>query len=297
MKTLTRYLLISFIATSGLLASSFSIAKSAIWQVSKGDEYIYLAGSIHILPSKELPLPTEFNQAYKLIDTLVLEADVPAPSDSSAQLTLLKALSYQAGETLSSKLTEKVKQQLKLQLNSYGMHLYELDSFRPFMVSLLIMSLELQKQQLLGEGVDSYLAKLAKQDNKKIAYLETLAFQLNLFKQLGNEDENTFIESLLAQVSDFQQLYVEMLYAWRNGDMQAMAQLTTLPLKQRDPLTYEMLIKQRNLTWLSKIERYFTNHQKELVLVGAAHLAGEDSLLGLLKNKGYAIKQLNTDEE
>ena len=128
----------------------------------------------------------------------MLEADVPAPSDSSAQLTLLKALSYQAGETLSSKLTEKVKQQLKLQLNSYGMHLYELDSFRPFMASLLIMSLELQKQQLLGEGVDSYLAKLAKQDNK-IAYLETLAFQLNLFKQLGNEDENA-IESLLAQV-------------------------------------------------------------------------------------------------
>ena len=88
-----------------------------------------------------------------------------------------------------------------------------------------------------------------------------------------------------------------MLDAWRNGDMQAMAKLTTLPLKQRDPLTYEMLIKQRNLTRLSKIERYFTNHQKELVLVGAAHLAGEDSLLGLLKNKGYAIKQLNTDEE
>nr|WP_282658493.1 TraB/GumN family protein [Pseudoalteromonas shioyasakiensis] len=44
------------------------------------------------------------------------------------------------------------------------------------------------------------------------------------------------------------------------------------------------------LTWL-------TDQQKELVLVGAAHLAGEDSLLALLESKGYVIAQLNADEE
>ncbi|WP_288344458.1 TraB/GumN family protein [uncultured Pseudoalteromonas sp.] len=297
MKTLTRHFLISSVAASSLLTSGFGAAKSAVWQVSKGDDYIYIAGSIHILPPKELPLPLEFNQAYKQVDTLVLEADVPAPSDSSAQLTMLKTLSYQAGETLSSKLTAKVKQQLEEQLNRYGMKLSEFDSFRPFLVSLLMTSLELQKQSLLGEGVDSYLTKLAKQDDKELAFLETLAFQLHLFKQLGSQDESAFIESQLAQISHYQHHYAALLDAWRNGDMQAMNTLTIMPLKEHDLLTYNMLIKQRNLTWLSKIERYFTNHQKELVLVGAAHLAGDDSLLGLLKNKGYAIKQLNTDEE
>lgn len=297
MKTLTRHLLISSIAATGLLISGFGAAKSAVWKVSKGDEFIYVAGSIHILPPKELPLPDEFNQAYKQADILVLETDVPAPSDSSAQLTMLKTLSYQAGETLSSKLSAKVKQQLEEQLAQYDMKLSELDSFRPFMLSVLIMSLELQKQQLMGEGVDSYFAKLAKRDKKEVAYLETVAFQLDLFKQVGNQDENAFIESLLTQISSYQALYIAMLNAWKNGDMQAIDELTLMPLQEHDPNTYQMLIKQRNLTWLGHIENYFTNSQKELLLVGTAHLAGEDSLLGLLKNKGYVIKQLNTGEK
>lgn len=296
MKQLTQ-LLLSTIAASCLLTTSICNAKSAVWQVSKGDEFIYIAGSIHVLPPKELPLPAEFNQAYKQTDTLVLEADMPAPSNSSAQLTMLKALSYQTGETLSSKLSATVKKQLEAQLTQYDMQLSELDSFRPFMVSLLMMSLELQKQQLFGEGVDSYFAKRAKQDSKELAFLETLAFQLHLFKQLGSQDEDAFIQSQLAQVSSYQALYSAMLDAWRNGDMHAMNELTIMPLKQHDPLTYQILIKQRNLSWLNHIEDYFTDQQKELVLVGAAHLAGEDSLLALLESKGYVIAQLSADEE
>jgi len=296
MKQLTQ-LLLSTIAVSCLFTTSICTAKSAVWQVSKGDEFIYIAGSIHVLPPKELPLPAEFNQAYKQADTLVLEADMPAPSNSSAQLTMLKALSYETGETLSSKLSAKVKKQLEAQLTQYDMQLSELDSFRPFMVSLLMMSLELQKQQLFGEGVDSYFAKRAQQDSKELAYLETLAFQLHLFKQLGSQDEDAFIQSQLAQVSSYQALYNAMLDAWRNGDMYAMNELTIMPLKQHDPLTYQILIKQRNLNWLNHIEDYFTDQQKELVLVGAAHLAGEDSLLALLESKGYVIAQLSADEE
>lgn len=289
MKQLTQ-LLLSTIAASCLLTTSICNAKSAVWQVSKGDEFIYIAGSIHVLPPKELPLPAEFNQAYK-------QADMPAPSNSSAQLTMLKALSYETGETLSSKLSATVKKQLEAQLTQYDMQLSELDSFRPFMVSLLMMSLELQKQQLFGEGVDSYFAKRAKQDSKELAFLETLAFQLHLFKQLGSQDEDAFIQSQLAQVSSYQALYSAMLDAWRNGDMHAMNELTIMPLKQHDPLTYQILIKQRNLNWLNHIEDYFTDQQKELVLVGAAHLAGEDSLLALLESKGYVIAQLSADEE
>ena len=296
MKQLTQ-LLLSTIAASCLFTTSICTAKTAVWQVSKGDEFIYIAGSIHVLPPNELPLPAEFNQAYKQADTLVLEADMPAPSNSSAQLTMLKALSYQTGETLSSKLSATVKKQLEAQLTQYDMQLSELDSFRPFMVSLLMMSLELQKQQLFGEGVDSYFAKRAKQDSKELAFLETLAFQLHLFKQLGSQDEDAFIQSQLAQVSSYQALYSAMLDAWRNGDMHAMNELTIMPLKRHDPLTYQILIKQRNLNWLNHIEDYFTDQQKELVLVGAAHLAGEDSLLALLESKGYVIAQLSADEE
>ena len=226
---------------------------------------------------------------YLLVLPVVCILEVTWHRLSSAQLTMLKALSYPAGETLSGKLTAHVKQRLEEQLNRYDMQLSEFDSFRPFMVGLLMMSLELKKQSLFGEGVDSYLTKLAKKDSKKLAYLESLAYQLHLFKELGSQNENAFIESQLTQISRYQHDYIAMLAAWRNGNMRAMNELIIMPLKEHDPHTYQILIKQRNLNWLNHIEHYLTDQQKELVVVGVAHLAGEDSLLALLKNKGYEI--------
>ena len=42
---------------------------------------------------------------------------------------------------------------------------------------------------------------------------------------------------------------------------------------------------------LPQIEQHLRNQESTLVLVGAAHLAGEHGLLAQLKSKGYRLKQ------
>lgn len=268
-------------------------AQSSVWQVSKGDDNIYIGGTLHILPSDQMPLPAEFEFAYKQSDTVILEAKMPDPTDSQAQMSLLQTLSYSNGETLSEKLSPAVKAQLETKLAEFGVSLNELNSFRPFMVSVILMSMELQKQQLIGDGVDAYFAKRASKDQKTQQYLESLEFQLQLFKEMGENSEDKFIKSNLEQLEDYASLFDGMMKAWRSGDTESLNELVVLPMRKDDPATYDKLLTQRNHNWLPKVKAMFGNDQQELVLVGAAHLAGEHNLLALLADEGYSITQLD----
>ena len=78
-----------FIAAS-LIAINFisftAQAQSSVWKVSKGNDHIFIGGTVHILPPSEFPLPTEFAVAYNKSDSIVLEAKLPDASDTNFQM-------------------------------------------------------------------------------------------------------------------------------------------------------------------------------------------------------------------
>ncbi|MCQ8879287.1 TraB/GumN family protein [Pseudoalteromonas shioyasakiensis] len=279
------------------LLSLSAVAQTSVWQVSKGDDSIYIGGTLHILPKEQIPLPKEFEYAYNHADTVLLEAPMPDPSDTQAQMNILTTLSYKDGELLANKLTPEIEQKLETKLAEFGANINELNHFRPFMVSVILMSMELQKQHLIGEGVDAHFVKRANTDGKTLSYLETLDYQLQLFKQMGENSESQFIENNLAQLSNYAELFTSMTAAWRSGNTKQLNELVVKPLQKNDPDTFNKLLKQRNYNWLPKIEALFGNQQKELVLVGAGHLVGEYNLLTLLNEQGYSVTQISQQDE
>jgi uncharacterized protein YbaP (TraB family) len=52
------------------------------------------------------------------------------------------------------------------------------------------------------------------------------------------------------------------------------------------------MLHDRNHKWLPLIEEYINNDGTEFIIVGTAHLWGDDGLLKLLKDKGYDIEQI-----
>ena len=56
---------------SSALVSPAVLAETSVWKVSKGGDYLYVAGTVHLLPESAFPLPAEFDKAYTDSDTLV----------------------------------------------------------------------------------------------------------------------------------------------------------------------------------------------------------------------------------
>ena len=295
MKNFTKKLVSASVLLGCSLVANTAHAQSSVWQVSKGNDSLFIGGTVHILPKAEMPLPAEFNHAYEQADTIILEAPLPDPADTNAQMQMLGALSYTNNETLSQKLEPQVKVSLENKLNEFGANLAKLDGFRPAMVSIVLMSMELQKQNLMGEGVDAYFTKKATEDNKTKNYLETMEFQLELFKTMGQGNENDFIKRNLSELHNYGDMFEELLTAWRQGDTDTLNKVALEDMQQNDPTSYKQLIADRNNDWLPKVEAMFNNNKSEFVLVGVAHLAGQDSLLTLLENKGYSVAVVNVD--
>ena len=289
MKNFTKKLVSASILLGCSLVANTAHAQSSVWQVSKGNDSLFIGGTVHILPKAEMPLPVEFNHAYEQADTIVFEAPVPDPADTNAQMQMLGALSYTNNETLSEKLEPEVKASLENKLSEFGANLEKLDGFRPAMVSIVLMSMELQKQNLMGEGVDAYYTKKATKDNKTKNYLETMEFQLELYKTMGQGNENDFIKRNLAELNNYNDIFKGLLTAWREGDTDTLNKVAVEKMQKNDPKSYKQLFKDRNNNWLPKVEAMFNNDSNEFVLVGAGHLVGEDSLLTLLENKGYSV--------
>lgn len=289
--TLKTFIKASLLSTA--LISVPALAESSVWKVSKGADYLYIAGTVHLLPESAFPLPAEFDKAYADSDTLVLETKIPAAADTELQTAMLKAMSYTDDRSLSKTLSPEVYKQVSDYFAPFGVQLQQLDGYKPGFIMLQMLALEVMRAKMAGEGVDSYFDKQAKVDHKSQLYLETVENQIQLLANMGEGYEDAFMKMNLDQFGNFKPYFSAMIDAWRAGDMAELSKLVIDPAKQMDPKLYQDLFVKRNQAWLPQIEKMFGNASKEMVLVGGGHLAGEHSVLALLQQSGYKLEQLS----
>lgn len=288
--TLQKSLIFIILPLIGLFGNS-AWAKSSVWKVSKGNDYIYVGGTVHMLPPSAFPLPAEFEKAYKDSDSIVLETQLPDANDVEFQLQMMQEMSYLNGETINQHLSKTTQVALKEYVSSLGVDIALFQQFKPgFLVTMLAL-LEAQKAGVSGEGVDPYFSQKAQSDNKEIAYFESVEFQMAMISNLGLGYEDKFIQSNLKQMKSFNKLFTGILSAWRAGDEAKLVKLAIKPM-QDDPKTYQSMLVNRNKNWEKDIHSMFTDKDREFVLVGVAHLVGKDSLLKLLERKGYKVQSL-----
>lgn len=279
-------------AMAAMVSSYSALADTSMWKVSKGNDFIYLGGTVHLLPPSAFPLPEEFDVAYKAADTLVFEAKTPEPGDNQAQIRMMQAFSYADGKRLSKVLSPEVYAKLDAYFKTVGVPLANLDGFKPAFVMLTMLQIEMKKAQLNGEGVDAHYMARAKKDNKTTQYLETLDEQIALLAGMGETDPDQFIQLQLEQVKDYKSYFNQLVAAWRAGDLASLKTLVVDETIKFDPKMYDDVFTKRNNNWQPKIERMFGNKARELVLVGAGHMAGPDGVLALLEKAGYKIEKM-----
>jgi uncharacterized protein YbaP (TraB family) len=274
------------------LFSGVSVAETSVWRVSNGNNTVYLGGTVHLLRPSDYPLPEEYEQAYQASSELYFETDISSMSDLSVQAQMLQQLTYSDGPTLKTVLSEDAFTALEDYTATIGMPLVMLEQFKPGMIISTLQVLEFQRIGFTPQGVDAFFNTRALGDAKDIGALETIEEQIGFLAAMGEGNESEFILLSLEDLENTNALMEEMITAWRNGDERALQKLFVDDMQQRAPELFDSLLRQRNLRWMPQIEAMFEDPDTEFVLVGAAHLIGEEGLVQLLQGKGYEVSQL-----
>ncbi|WP_394173547.1 TraB/GumN family protein [Thalassotalea litorea] len=270
----------------------FANAKSSVWQVSKDGQTVFLGGTVHVLAQSDYPLPEAFDKAYKQSQVLVLEMDMSAAQTPQFQQAMMQKMMYLDGRTYADVLKPETVKRLDAYMQERGLPAENLKTLKPSMLSITLTMLELQRLGIFGTGVDAFYTQQGNQDEKSFQYLELPEEQIEFLAGMGEGYEDEFINYSLDDMGRLGDMMAQMKDAWRQGDSQALVELSMNDWVAKFPQSYESLIVERNNNWMDDIEGYFKTQEVEFVLVGALHLVGEDGVIKALQDKGYVVKQL-----
>lgn len=264
-------------------------AGSPVWKVSRGDRHFYLGGTIHILGKSDYPLPRAFDAAYDKSDTLVFETDIKKSRDPKFTEKFMAKMVYSDNRTLKKLLTPATFRALTIFAADRDIPVDAMNQFKPGLVLVSLTLLEVERLGVGGIGVDEFFFSKAVKDGKMMHHLESLEEQISFFENMGMGNEDELIAYIIKDLKSLPGLLPVIKSTWKTGDTPGLDKAILAPLKNDFPELYQSLFLERNKKWMPKIQTLAATPEVEFILVGAAHLAGEQGLLALLKTRGFTL--------
>ncbi len=267
-------------------------AHPALWVVKDDDTTIYLFGTVHVLKPSLSWFDGAVKKAFERSDTLVLE--MVEPDAATMQQSVASRGLDLGGTPLSQKLPEAKRSAYAATLGALGIPPAGLDVFRPWMAAVTLSVAGLPK---LGydpnSGAEKVLAAAAKASGKPVEGLETFDQQLGYLADMA---EPLQIKYLVSVIDDYPKMGSEldkMVARWAAGDPEGLAKVMNESLDETPELA-KVLLTDRNARWTDWIVHRLDQPGTVFVAVGAAHLAGQDSVVSMLAKRRYpAVRVAN----
>jgi uncharacterized protein YbaP (TraB family) len=236
----------------------------AMFVVRDADTTVYIFGTFHALDGRSPWFENQVRNAFEQSDELVLETLVPErPMPGQfAPPTRAPSVTPSASFLATTRLAINAGRAQGMQV---------------------------------GNGADMVLRHIAEAEGKPVEGLETLQLQIDMFNRLpasaapaprpGQPVEAGSVDGLSKTMS-------EMQAAWKRGDQSVFARMLA-QLRQASPDTYRMMFTERNQRWADWIRARMQAPGTVFVAVGAGHLAGPDSLLVRLAERGIPSQRVN----
>ena len=263
----------------------------ALWELHGKHNTVYILGSIHVLRPSDYPLAPAVLNAYGNANSIYMEVNLAEIDSQRLQTELLASARLPEGKTLPVIMGDARYKHAQALAREVGIDLGIFDAFAPWFAAEAISQLQLQQLGFQPQsGVEMFFLERARADGKSVAGLETVHDQIALFDALSMDEQAAYLVSSLEEAHDLPKEVDAMVHAWANGDTQWFADQMKSEIG-RDPLLYDSVLVARNRKWVPKIEALLNEDKNYLVIVGTAHLAGQGSVIALLKKDGIAAAQ------
>jgi len=240
--------------------------RPALFAVGDADTTVYIFGTFHALDGQTDWFEDNVRGAFESSNELVLETLVPEGPDRRQLSTMPQ---YRGLMTPSASFLATTRMAINAG-RSQGMQ--------------------------VDNGADMILRHVAEAEGKPVAGLETLESQLAMFNKMpaattreprpGEPVEQT------SPMDSLSKAMAEMQAAWKRGDQSVFVRMLG-QLKASSPDTYRMMFTERNARWADWIRARLQTPGTVFVAVGAGHLAGKDSLLVQLAERGIPSQRVN----
>ena len=269
-------------------------AEPAAWRVTGEDTgELLLLGSIQYLRQEDYPLPSNIDELYQQADTLVMELDLDDLDTLSVENLFVEAGTLPPGSSLQTVLTPAVYELAETRSAEFGLDLAFATRLEPWLVAITLMDLGMNALGFnASRGLEQHLLRRATSDGKQVLGLETLEDQIHVFDQLSIKEQEALLLQTLNEIDSADDAMDELLNAWRDGRVNTLANELTANFEDF-PILYRHLVIDRNERWLNPLRQLLETGERYLVVVGALHLVGDDSVIELLQHQGLSVIEIN----
>ncbi|MEO7066562.1 MAG: TraB/GumN family protein [Rhodanobacter sp.] len=269
-----------------------ALSQPALWVARQGQSTLYLFGTVHLLSSATAWRYPALEQALRDSDSLFVEQTDDGAKHMQA---LLQRYGFDPAHPLSSKLTriENARLAQAAKATNGAVSLPLLQIMRPWLAALTLTMAPLKKAGFKTSfGVDQALRTQMLAAGKPVLALETAEQQIRLLAALPPAAELALLRATLATGKQDTTDLAQLVSAWQNGDVAAIAAWEGAQLGGSNSRLYRRMLVKRNRAWAKKLARQLQQPGTVFVAVGAGHLAGPDSLQVQLKKLGIeAVRQ------
>jgi uncharacterized protein YbaP (TraB family) len=264
-------------------------AGPALWVIRDADSTIYLFGTVHVLrPTTAWGSPkvdTAFNSASEIW------FEITNPDDQAAVIPLIQQYGLSPSRPLSSLLTAEEFAQLDAAAQTIGATGAQIDTFRPWFAALSLALAPLAKAGYdPNSGVELTLRARAQVAGKPIKGLETLDEQIRILAGMPEDQQLAFLRSSLESFDQAGTELDALVTAWADGDVAGVERLAVTEMRDQSEAMYDALLVQRNANWAGQIQTLLAGSGTTFIAVGAAHLAGDDSVQEILGDRGVRVE-------
>ena len=253
----------------------------------------YLLGSHHLAPLSVLDSISSIQDALENVGQIVGEIDMtgdPIKNASVMQSYMMAPADSTLSAVLSKEDYDKVASKF---METVGIPLQSFDVLRP-MVPITVYTIGIMSTTMPdfnpSEQIDTYFQNEGKQRGLKITPLEDIAEQAEiLYCSLTIAEQAKELVDNIENTDDLIESSIELNENYLKGDLDG---LYLSCLKENShPEYFEKLTKERNLKWMQKLPSIM-NEMPAFIVVGAAHLCGENGLINELKKEGFTVEPM-----
>lgn len=290
MYNLEKFIWFSFALLLGSSCSFFAKEEvpesSMLWKIERDDlkHPTYVFGTMHLINKEYFYFPEKLENLIKDSKQLIMELEGLPNAVEAAELMRLpdsvKLSDYFTQEKMEL-LYAFAESEMKMTKEMFDM---TFGRMKPFILLQLITQKQFDGDT---ESFEMTLMDMAKKHKIKPIGLETIQEQIGFFDAIPMNGLADIITSYFENADSLKEQTKLLQQVYRAGNLDSLA-IFMLESSPELMEFEEILLTGRNIRWVPKIMDLIFK-EPSFIAVGAAHLAGENGLIELLRKEGFKV--------